>query len=89
MMQRASFLEVFRVSSNALIGEEFALKMSRIGYPVHIHSLQSELVFNAALCPSSACFAKDYDRNLKKKIEVSGRVEKDHYASSSILKEDE
>ena len=167
MLQRASSLEVFGVSSNALIAEEFALKMSRIGYPVHVHQLQSELVFNAALCPSSACammisysgettvlkqcmellqqqhvpvmaltglgnntiaekadvvlhistreklyskianyvtdesilalldilysayFAKDYERNLQKKTDVSRRVEKDHYASSAILKEEE
>lgn len=55
MLQRSSSLQIFGVSSNALIVEEFALKMSRIQYPVHVHSLQSELVFNAALCPSSAC----------------------------------
>lgn len=166
MIQRASSLEVFGVSGNALIAEEFALKMSRIGYPVHLHQLQSELVFNAALCPASACamiisysgettvliecmkllqerhvpfialtglgnntiadgadvvlhvstreklyskigsyvteesvtalldilysafFAKDYDRNLKKKVDTSRRVEKDHHASSSVLKEE-
>lgn len=167
MLQRASSMEVFGVSSNALIAEEFALKMSRIGYPVHVHQLQSELVFNAAMCPSSACamiisysgettvlkqcmdllkeqrvpvmaltglgnntiakeadvvlhvstreklyskianyvteesilalldilysayFARNYERNLKKKTDTSRRVEKDHYASSSILKEED
>lgn len=55
IIRKSSYVNIFAVSNNLLITQEFKHNMSRIKKRVEVHSLQSEIVFNACLADPTSC----------------------------------
>lgn len=55
IIRKTSCIHLFAVSNNLLITQEFKHNMSRINKEVHIHGLQNEIFFNAALAREDSC----------------------------------
>lgn len=55
IIRKSSSIHLFAVSNNLLITQEFKHNMSRINKEVHIHGLQNEIFFNAALARIDSC----------------------------------
>lgn len=55
IIRKSSYVNIFAVSNNLLITQEFKHNMSRIKKRVVVHSLQSEIVFNACLADPTSC----------------------------------
>lgn len=55
LLNQASSINIFAVSNNALICQEFQHNMSRIGKRVEVCSLQGELAYTAWLAKPSSC----------------------------------
>lgn len=55
IIRKSSYINIFAVSNNLLITQEFKHNMSRIRKRVEVHTLQSEIVFNACLADPTSC----------------------------------
>ncbi len=55
LLSRARKINIFAVSNNLLIVQEFKHQMSRIKKEVHVHALQDEILFNAYLADEDSC----------------------------------
>lgn len=55
IIRKSSYVNIFAVSNNLLITQEFKHNMSRIKKRVEVHALQSEIVFNACLADPTSC----------------------------------
>ncbi len=55
IIRKSNLIHIFAVSNNIMLAEQFQHQMSRIQKDVVIHSLQSELVFNALLARKDSC----------------------------------
>lgn len=55
IIRKSSEIQLFAASNNLMITKEFRHNMSRIKKRVNVHSIQSEIIFNAYLADEDSC----------------------------------
>lgn len=77
ILDRANQIHLFAVSNNLLLAQRFKHYMSRIHKTVFIHSLQSEIFFEASMARSDSCaIIISYTGETKELLEVNNLLKK-------------